>query len=90
MSDAQLIGLDWGTTSCRAYLIGADGAVLERVTDGPGILKVENGAFGAALDTMIGGWDANSAGHPLRHDRQSRRAGAKRPMRTARRPPTIS
>jgi 2-dehydro-3-deoxygalactonokinase len=55
---AALIGLDWGTTSCRAYLIGADGAVLERVADGPGILKVENGAFGAALDTMAGRWDA--------------------------------
>jgi 2-dehydro-3-deoxygalactonokinase len=52
----QLIGLDWGTTSCRAYLIGADGAVVERVSDGPGILKVKNGAFGAALDGMIGGW----------------------------------
>ena len=51
---ARLIGLDWGTTSCRAYLIGADGAVLERVADGPGILKVENGAFGAALDAMTG------------------------------------
>jgi len=53
-----LIGLDWGTTSCRAYLIGTDGVVLQRVTDGPGILKVENGAFGVALDTMIGQWDA--------------------------------
>ena len=53
----QLIGLDWGTTSCRAYLIGADGAVLERQTDGPGILKVENSAFGVALDAMIGRWD---------------------------------
>ena len=42
-----LIGLDWGTTSCRAYLIGADGAVLDRQLDGPGILKVENGHFGA-------------------------------------------
>lgn len=52
---AQLIGLDWGTTSCRAYLIGADG-VLARITDGPGILRVENGGFGAALDAMIGGW----------------------------------
>src|ERR1044072_5817925 len=55
---STLIGLDWGTTSCRAYLIGADGAVLERLADGPGILKVENGAFGAALDTMVGRWDA--------------------------------
>jgi 2-dehydro-3-deoxygalactonokinase len=55
---SSLIGLDWGTTSCRAYLVGADGQVLERVTDGPGILKVESGAFGAALDAMIGRWDA--------------------------------
>jgi 2-dehydro-3-deoxygalactonokinase len=53
-----LIGLDWGTTACRAYLIDADGAVLERGADGPGILKVGNGAFGAALDAMIGRWDA--------------------------------
>ena len=63
MSTATLIGLDWGTTACRAYLIGAEGAVLERVS-GPGILKVEQGgfgkidqgAFGAWLDSMIGGW----------------------------------
>src|SRR6185503_19473356 len=56
MAQPQLIGLDWGTTSCRAYLIGADGAVLERLVDGPGILKVENGAFDAALEAMIDGW----------------------------------
>src|SRR5215218_2403838 len=56
MAEPQLIGLDWGTTSCRAYLIGADGAVLERVSDGLGILKVENSAFGNALDAMIGTW----------------------------------
>ena len=53
---ARLIGLDWGTTSCRAYLIGAEGAVLQRVADGPGILKIENGAFGAALNAMTADW----------------------------------
>jgi 2-dehydro-3-deoxygalactonokinase len=52
----RLIGLDWGTTSCRAYLIGTDGAVLARATEGPGILRIDNGAFGAALDTMTGAW----------------------------------
>ena len=25
----RLVGLDWGTTSLRAFLIGADGAVLQ-------------------------------------------------------------
>jgi 2-dehydro-3-deoxygalactonokinase len=58
MGDAKLIGLDWGTTACRAYLIAADGAVLARSTDGPGILRVENGAFGPWLDSMTGAWIA--------------------------------
>src|SRR5438128_660253 len=57
MSPPHLIGLDWGTTSCRAYLIGAGGAVLGRIVEGPGILKIENVAFGAALDAMICRWD---------------------------------
>jgi 2-dehydro-3-deoxygalactonokinase len=56
MSDPKLIGLDWGTTSCRAYLMGADGAVLARVSDGPGILRVKDGAFRNALMEMIGRW----------------------------------
>ena len=64
MSDAKLIGLDWGTTSCRAYLVGADGAVLDRQVDGPGILKVD-GHFGAWLDSMIGGWIATHGATPI-------------------------
>ncbi len=58
MDDPKLIGLDWGTTACRAYLIGADGAVQVRFADGPGILRVENGAFGPALRAMIDPWVA--------------------------------
>jgi 2-dehydro-3-deoxygalactonokinase len=54
----RLIGLDWGTTSCRAYLLGDRGGVLARIVDGTGILRVENGAFGPALDAMIAGWIA--------------------------------
>jgi 2-dehydro-3-deoxygalactonokinase len=65
VSDARLIGLDWGTTSCRAYMIGAGGKVLERQTDGPGILKVEAGHFGPWLDSMTGGWIATHGVAPL-------------------------
>ena len=54
---SNLIGIDWGTTSCRAYLIGAGGTVLERASDGPGILRIEGGAFGAAFEAMVGHWD---------------------------------
>lgn len=65
MSDGKLIGLDWGTTSCRAYLLEADGAPLARLTDGPGILKIEPGGFGAWLDSMIGGWIATHGAVPV-------------------------
>jgi 2-dehydro-3-deoxygalactonokinase len=64
MRDAKLIGLDWGTTSCRAYLIGADGAVLDRQLDGPGILKAD-GHFGPWLDSMIGSWIATHGAAPV-------------------------
>jgi 2-dehydro-3-deoxygalactonokinase len=56
MEQPLLIGLDWGTTSCRAYLIGADG--VRARNEGPGILRVEGGAFGPWFDTMVGGWIA--------------------------------
>lgn len=51
-----LIGVDWGTTSCRAYLIGADGVVLSRASGGPGILAVEDGDFAGTLRDMIVEW----------------------------------
>lgn len=65
MSQPLLIGLDWGTSSCRAYLIGADGKVLARQTDGPGILKIESANFGPWLDSMIGGWIATHGAAPV-------------------------
>jgi 2-dehydro-3-deoxygalactonokinase len=61
----RLLGLDWGTTSCRAYLLGDGGELLARIDDGPGILRVENGAFGPALSSMIGGWLAAHGALPI-------------------------
>ncbi len=51
------IALDWGTTSFRAYLIGADGAVLDQFAAAEGILSVKDGGFEAVLENHIGGWD---------------------------------
>jgi 2-dehydro-3-deoxygalactonokinase len=61
----RLFGLDWGTTSCRAYMLGSGGSILARIADGPGILRVENSAFGPALDAMIGGWLAEHGQLPV-------------------------
>jgi 2-dehydro-3-deoxygalactonokinase len=62
---AALIGLDWGTTSLRAYRIAAGGAVLERREAARGILSVAGGAFAEALAEVAGDWLAAEPGLPV-------------------------
>ena len=57
----RLIALDWGTTSLRAYLLGDDGAVLERRAEPLGILRVPERDFGAVFQAITGDWRAR---HP--------------------------
>ncbi|MEZ5935744.1 MAG: 2-dehydro-3-deoxygalactonokinase, partial [Alphaproteobacteria bacterium] len=51
-----LIGVDWGTSSCRAFLIDAAGRIIDRTANDQGILRVRNGAFAESLDGLIGAW----------------------------------
>ncbi|HEY4371477.1 MAG TPA: 2-dehydro-3-deoxygalactonokinase [Burkholderiales bacterium] len=53
---ARLIGLDWGTSSLRAYLLGAQGEILERRDSPLGIMRVQGGDFAAALEQCCGDW----------------------------------
>ncbi|OMH23024.1 hypothetical protein BKD30_14195 [Tersicoccus phoenicis] len=39
----QLVGLDWGTCSCRAYLLDAGGQVLDHRCTGRGVLTITTG-----------------------------------------------
>jgi 2-dehydro-3-deoxygalactonokinase len=64
-SPAALIGLDWGTTSFRAYRIGADGHVLETRSAPAGILKVAGGDFAAVFEREIGPWLSDRAELPV-------------------------
>jgi putative transcriptional regulator len=52
--EGGMIGVDWGTTSLRAYRIGAGGAVLDRLDRPGGILTVPEGGFPGALADAIG------------------------------------
>ncbi len=54
---SSFLALDWGTSSFRAYRVGADGAVLETVSAPQGILAVENRGFDEALEKQVGQWD---------------------------------
>jgi 2-dehydro-3-deoxygalactonokinase len=51
------IGLDWGTTSFRAYHVDEHGSVTDQVSAPEGILSVKDGAFEAALEARIQTWD---------------------------------
>jgi len=61
MSKAELIGLDWGSTSLRAMLIDARGQVLSERRSARGASTLAGGpagpaAFAAALDELIADW----------------------------------
>ena len=51
-----MIGIDWGTSSFRAYRFGPDGRVREKVTSADGILTVPTDGFPAVLRRRIGPW----------------------------------
>ncbi len=51
-----LIALDWGTSSLRGYLLGANGEVLESRQSDRGILKVADGAFAATYLEFCSDW----------------------------------
>ena len=55
-SEAALIGLDWGTSSLRAFLIGADGRVLDTVSTGQGIMHVKDRDFDAVFHDLVSPW----------------------------------
>jgi len=65
MTDAALIGLDWGTSSFRAYLLDHAGNALARRTAEAGILTVTDGDFAAILMAQVGDWLADHAGIPI-------------------------
>ena len=52
----RLIGLDWGTTGLRAYLMGEGGRVLESRERPWGIQHLPAGGFDAALDGIVADW----------------------------------
>lgn len=51
-----MIGVDWGTSSARAYRLAPGGAVIDRRDTALGILRVPPGGFAAALGELVGDW----------------------------------
>jgi 2-dehydro-3-deoxygalactonokinase len=56
MPATALIAIDWGTTSARAYCLGADGDVIASRAVPLGVMQVQDGCFPEALATLLGDW----------------------------------
>ena len=72
MTTPALVGIDWGTTRFRAYLIDETGAVIDRVSSDDGIMAVKPGGFPAVLAIRCGKFigPSNADDAQLRHLRQ--------------------
>lgn len=55
-SDPVLVGIDWGTSSLRAFLIDGQGRVLDQVSSPEGIMQVKDGDFDAVFSRRVGPW----------------------------------
>src|SRR5664280_928575 len=51
----SFIGVDWGTSSLRAYRV-VDGAIRDRLSTADGILSVASGEHASALAGRLQGW----------------------------------
>src|SRR5579863_1189429 len=60
-----MIGVDWGTTSFRAFRITQDGSIRDRRTALRGILNIQNSKFADSLREEIGPWLAAGENHVL-------------------------
>lgn len=72
---ARLIALDWGTTSCRAYLLGADAVILDQRQEPSGVMAVTTRALAAGtsiplafdqtFEHLCGEWLTSRPGLPV-------------------------
>jgi 2-dehydro-3-deoxygalactonokinase len=54
--EAALVGIDWGTSRFRAFLVDEAGRILDRRASDDGILNVKGGDFASVLSKALGGW----------------------------------
>lgn len=64
-SHASMIGLDWGTSSLRAYLFDGRGELLDRREAALGITQIKDAAFRPAFESFCADWLQVDPGIPV-------------------------
>ncbi|MBM9595792.1 2-dehydro-3-deoxygalactonokinase [Roseitranquillus sediminis] len=52
-AEIEWIAVDWGTSNLRAWIIGADGAVLQRLTSDKGMSQLQRNEFEPTLTSLV-------------------------------------
>src|SRR5208337_3602056 len=65
MNAPALIGVDWGSSSFRAYLMAGDGAVLDRIAAAEGVASISPREFPSAFRRLLGAWLAQHPALPV-------------------------
>ena len=55
-ADGTFVGVNWGSTNFRAYLIGADGAALDDYAVPAGIVTLDRTGMAATMDELAARW----------------------------------
>jgi 2-dehydro-3-deoxygalactonokinase len=55
-ADGTFVGVNWGSTNFRAYLIGADGAALDEYSAPAGIVTLDRAGMAATMDQLAARW----------------------------------
>lgn len=58
-TETGLIGIDWGTSSNRAYRMDRTGNVLESRSGGLGLAAIKDRSFETVLESLVASWDAD-------------------------------
>lgn len=65
MSAPALIGLDWGTTACRAYLIDKNGKISDSLASDDGILSIAQDGFEQTFERLLTPWADRAGSLPV-------------------------
>jgi len=64
-TSVSCIAVDWGTTNCRAWALGADGNAVGERADASGLLAVQDRRFAESLEAYLGDWLGAGSGVPI-------------------------
>ena len=61
----DFIGIDWGTSSFRAFLLTQEGRRLDQITSDAGIKRIPQGAFPDVIDSVLAQWPSVADDIPI-------------------------